>query len=181
MIIIGSAKIYNNIMRQQNLLKFLKNAICMVHDIKKAKPETSPWRGGGWTRTTERIPGQIYSLLQLPLCDSPNILKNLAPFKALQKYIFFPYLRQNSTNFFATLRHQIQLRWNTISTRSSIALIPTALNTTCVSRSSATPMCCLCGWPIWTSSPEFTQTHTHRVSEAIQPSHPLSSPSPPAP
>ena len=28
---------------------------------------------------------------------------------------------------------------------------------------------------------EFTQTHTHRVSDAIQPSHPLSSPSPPAP
>ena len=32
--------------------------------------------GGGWTRTTERIPGQIYSLLQLPLCDSPRMLKN---------------------------------------------------------------------------------------------------------
>ena len=28
---------------------------------------------------------------------------------------------------------------------------------------------------------EFTQTHTHRVSDAIQPSHPLLSPSPPAP
>ena len=28
--------------------------------------------------------------------------------------------------------------------------------------------------------PEFTQTHVHRVSGAIQPSHPLSSPSPPA-
>ena len=28
--------------------------------------------------------------------------------------------------------------------------------------------------------PEFTQTHVHRVSDAIQPSHPLSSPSPPA-
>ena len=28
---------------------------------------------------------------------------------------------------------------------------------------------------------EFTQTHIHRVSDAIQPSHPLSSPSPPAP
>ena len=27
---------------------------------------------------------------------------------------------------------------------------------------------------------EFTQTHVHRVSNAIQPSHPLSSPSPPA-
>ena len=28
---------------------------------------------------------------------------------------------------------------------------------------------------------EFTQTHVHRVSDAIQPSHPLSSPSPAAP
>ena len=28
---------------------------------------------------------------------------------------------------------------------------------------------------------EFTQTHVHWVSDAIQPSHPLSSPSPPAP
>ena len=29
--------------------------------------------------------------------------------------------------------------------------------------------------------PEFTQTHAHLVSNAIQPSHPLLSPSPPAP
>ena len=29
--------------------------------------------------------------------------------------------------------------------------------------------------------PEFTQTHVHQVSDAIQPSHPLLSPSPPAP
>ena len=29
--------------------------------------------------------------------------------------------------------------------------------------------------------PEFAQTHVHRASDAIQPSHPLSSPSPPAP
>ena len=29
--------------------------------------------------------------------------------------------------------------------------------------------------------PEFTQTHVHRVDDVIQPSHPLSSPSPPAP
>ena len=28
--------------------------------------------------------------------------------------------------------------------------------------------------------PEFTQTHVHRAGDAIQPSHPLSSPSPPA-
>ena len=35
--------------------------------------------------------------------------------------------------------------------------------------------------PCPSTTPEFTQTHVHRVSDAIQPSHPLSSPSPPAP
>ena len=37
------------------------------------------------------------------------------------------------------------------------------------------------GLPVHHHLPEFTQTHVHRVSDAIQPSHPLSSPSPPAP
>ena len=36
------------------------------------------------------------------------------------------------------------------------------------------------GLPVQHQLPEFTQTHVHRVSDAIQPSHPLSSPSPPA-
>ena len=35
--------------------------------------------------------------------------------------------------------------------------------------------------PVHHQLPESTQTHVHRVSDAIQPSHPLSSPSPPAP
>ena len=37
------------------------------------------------------------------------------------------------------------------------------------------------GLPVPHQLPEFTQTHVHRVGDAIQPSHPLSSPSPPAP
>ena len=37
------------------------------------------------------------------------------------------------------------------------------------------------GRPVHHQLPEFTQTHVHQVSDAIQPSHPLSSPSPPAP
>ena len=35
------------------------------------------------------------------------------------------------------------------------------------------------GLPVHHQHPEFTQTHVHRVSDAIQPSHPLLSPSPP--
>ena len=37
------------------------------------------------------------------------------------------------------------------------------------------------GLPVHHQLPEFTETHVHRVSDAIQPSHPLSFASPPAP
>ena len=37
------------------------------------------------------------------------------------------------------------------------------------------------GLPVHHQLPEFTQTHVHQVSDAIQPSHSLSFPSPPAP
>ena len=35
------------------------------------------------------------------------------------------------------------------------------------------------GFPVLHHLPEFAQTHVHRVSDVIQPSHPLSAPSPP--
>ena len=37
------------------------------------------------------------------------------------------------------------------------------------------------GLPVHHQLPEFSQSRVHRVSDAIQPSHPRSSPSPPAP
>ena len=44
------------------------------------------------------------------------------------------------------------------------------------------PMTCSTpGLLVYHQLPEFTQTHVHQISDAIQPSHPLSSPSPPAP
>ena len=47
---------------------------------------------------------------------------------------------------------------------------------------SLRPMnCSTPGLPVQHQLPEFTQTHIHRVSDAIQPSHPLLFPSPPAP
>ena len=41
--------------------------------------------------------------------------------------------------------------------------------------------CSTPGLPVHHQLPEFTQTHVHGVGDAIQPSHPLSSPYPPAP
>ena len=48
--------------------------------------------------------------------------------------------------------------------------------TLCNSMNHSTP-----GLPVHHQLPEFTQTHVHQVSDAIQPSHLLSSPSSPAP
>ena len=48
--------------------------------------------------------------------------------------------------------------------------------TLCNSMNRSTP-----GLPVHHQLPEFTQTHVHQVGDAIQPSHPPLSPSPPAP
>ena len=48
--------------------------------------------------------------------------------------------------------------------------------TLCDAMNCSTP-----GLPVHHQLPEFTQTHVHQISDAIQASHPLSSPSPPAP
>ena len=40
--------------------------------------------------------------------------------------------------------------------------------------------CSISGFPVLHHLPEPAQTHVHRVSDALQSSHPLSSPSPPA-
>ena len=40
--------------------------------------------------------------------------------------------------------------------------------------------CSTPGLPVHRQLPELAQTHVHRISDTIQPSHPLSSPSPPA-
>ena len=64
-------------------------------------------------------------------------------------------------------KHQYSIRSDQIS-QSCLTL--------CDPMNRSTP-----GPPVHHQLPEFTQTHVHRVSDAIQPSHPLSSLSPSAP
>ena len=62
------------------------------------------------------------------------------------------------------------VRWS-VQFSSVTQLCPTLYN----------PMnCSTPGLPVHHQLPEFTQTHIHRVNDAIQPSYPLSSPSPAA-
>ena len=63
--------------------------------------------------------------------------------------------------------------WHTSVQISSVAQLCLTL---CAPMNCSTP-----GLPVHHQLPEFTQTHIHRVGDAIQASHPRSSPSPPAP
>ena len=58
----------------------------------------------------------------------------------------------------------------------SVSSLAQSCPTLCDPMNRSTP-----GLPVRHHLPEFTQTHVHRVGDAIQPSHPLSPPSLPAP
>ena len=90
------------------------------------------------------------------------------------KQMLYPHYLNNS-NFMA----KVKTLWllsdigNLIIQFSSVTQ---SCPTLCNPMNHSTP-----GLPVHHQVPEFTQTHVHQVGDAIQPSHPLSSPSPPAP
>ena len=62
------------------------------------------------------------------------------------------------------------------SISQSVSSVFQSCPTLCDPMNRSTP-----GLPVHHQLPEFTQTHVHQVGDAIEPSHPLLSPSPPAP
>ena len=100
------------------------------------------------------------------MINDPSFLPN-GDFKQLLK-IILTELKTKSTNCNAAM----------ISSISSVQFSSVAQSclTLCDPMNRSTP-----GLPVHHHLLEFTQTHVHRVGDAIQPSHPGSSPSPPAP
>ena len=86
----------------------------------------------------------------------------------------FPFLHLSVSRYSRTFPSTLGSEQNPLSSVqfSSVAqLCPTLCDPT--NRSMP-------GLPVHHHLPEFTQTHVHRVRDAIQPSHPRLSPSPPA-
>ena len=82
-----------------------------------------------------------------------------------------PLVSEKSTHSLFFFSHILKL-WTLRNHFSSVAQSRLTL---CDLMNRSTP-----GLPVHHQLPEFTQTHVHRVSDDIQPSHPLSFPSPPA-
>ena len=84
-------------------------------------------------------------------------------------FSLFSSLEKPNKNFFFSLA---PARMPSVQFSSVTQACPTV----CDPMNRSTP-----GLPVYHHLPEFTQTHVHRVGDAIQPSHPLLSPFPPAP
>ena len=74
------------------------------------------------------------------------------------------------------LMKTFSLMRETLPMSDQIRSVAQSCPTLCDPMNRSTP-----GLPVHQQLPEFTETHVHPVGDAIQPSHPLSSPSPPAP
>ena len=82
------------------------------------------------------------------------------------------------SKIFTSKSKQVYLKRQSMVLRQfiSISSVTQSCPTLCDPMNRSTP-----GLPVQHQLPESTQTHVHGVSDAIQPSHPLSFPYPPAP
>ena len=94
--------------------------------------------------------------------------------KASMGYVYFIYLLK--IFYWSMLLYHIVLVSAVQQSESVISSVAQLCLTLCDPMNHSMP-----GLPVQHQLLEFTQTCIHRVSDAIQPSHPLSSPSPPAP
>ena len=115
------------------------------------------------------------------LCRTPHISneqkKNKNPNyqqKGLSPHSAFPIKGKTKKQKFSTISPSTKLTQATGQTLSSVQSL--SCPTLCDPMNHSTP-----GLSVHHQFPEFTQIHIHRVSDAIQPSHPLFPPSPPAP
>ena len=69
----------------------------------------------------------------------------------------------------------ILLQFSSVQFSRSVMSVTQSYPTLCDPVDCSTP-----GFPVHHQLPELAQTHVHQVGDAIQPSHPLLSPSPPA-
>ena len=102
----------------------------------------------------------------------PKAIRNAYICSTLSFFLIYFLLKKNC--FTELCYFLLNLNMNQPSVQFS--LVTQSCPTLCDPMNRSTP-----GLPVHHQLPEFTQSHVHWVSDAIQPSHPLSSPSPPAP
>ena len=99
-------------------------------------------------------------------------IPHLAYPRCFKHMVFFLFIYWDRVNFHCRANLCCTAKWLSYTHISSVAH---SCLTLCDPMDCSTP-----GLPVHHQLPEFTHTHVHRVDDAIQPSHPLLSPSPPS-
>ena len=94
--------------------------------------------------------------------------------------MYFVLGEKNDIDFYVYIwRFQRHIKWKKSKLKngiSSISFMFSSVAQSCPALCDPVD-CSMPGLPVYHQLPEFTQTHVHWVCDAIQPSHPLSSPS----
>ena len=102
--------------------------------------------------------------------------------KRYKKYWFIVPILTNINGYWVIqIKQYFYARNKSASQNTQTSVRSDQISHSVVSDSLWSHECSTPGLPVHHQLPEFTQTHVHWVSDAIQPSHPLSSPSPPVP
>ena len=104
-----------------------------------------------------------------------NLLQMNNPVAALMFLGIKPLSKLKLPHFISIVMYWVFTKYKAFSS-VQFSSVAQSCPTLCDPMNRSTP-----GLPVHHQLPEFTQTHIHRVSDAIQQSHPWSSPSPPAP
>ena len=134
-------------------------SICLSLDLK-------------WVSCSQHIVGSFSYILPIFVSWKEN--RNFPSFCCVQALFLAlsvkPKLRL-VTNSLSLWLQEFLCSWRSVS--QSVSSVTQLCPTLCDPMNRSMP-----GFPVHDQLPEFTQTHVHRVGDAIQPSHPLSSPSP---
>ena len=149
----------------------LTHQFSSVQSLSRVRLFSTPWTAAHQVSLSITNSWSLLKLMPIELV-MPSISPSVAPFSSCPQSFpasgAFPV-----SEVFASRGQSIRASASTSVQFSSVAQSSRNL---CDPMNRSTP-----GLPVYHQLPEFTQTHVHRVGDAIQPFHPLWSPSPPAP
>ena len=127
-----------------------------------------------WSSQKQRLQPKFQ--IQIPDSEIIILAKRIPPSSNLYCVVYKAFSVLIACGYKTIIQRSYICVYFVFQTSPQFSSVAQSCPTLCEPMNRSTP-----GLPVHHQLPEFIQTHVHQVSDAIQPSHPLSSPSPLAP